>query len=340
MNRTSHRFVFLAGILTALLLGGCSNDDASGEFPGDAVPVRFEINSNQAFTRAPGDPALSVNRILIIPFKKTSEALPNDPVNFQPDYTSAKQLDVNRFPTVATMLSLSASSTYQMMVIGYNRNDYDFTNQGSPTRRFNIGSATAPTTLANIHLQPVNAPDVPEFYSCMGTGYMNYTPVGQFFTPGQINNITGTLKRLVSGFTLQMTNVTSDVQSVTLVAQQLITAVSAVDGRPLVNNAPGVEKIIDQQIPVAGTVRFNKFIEPNSGMGTTQFYLDVVYNTPIPNKRFTLKVGDLAGVSSANNITFAPNHWVQVTGDYTKIDFGFIITDSINLDDNVWDGLQ
>lgn len=342
MNRTSHRTVFLMGILTALLLGGCSNDDSSREFPGDTVPVRFEINSSQAFMRTPGNPALSVNRILILPFKKKDETLPNDAVNFEPDYLSAKQFDVNTFPTVATMLSLSSASTYQMQVIGYNRNDYDFADRLNLLQRFSIGSAVLPTTLANIHLQPVNTPDVPEFFSGTGKGYMNYTLVDSIFKPGQINNIKANLTRLVSGFTLQMTNVTADVQSITLVAQQLVSAISAVNGRPLVYPASGtgVEKIIDQQLPVAGSVTFNKFILPTSGALTMQFYLDVAYSTGLPTKRFTLKVADYPGVVSGNNFTFTPNHWEMVAGDYTKIDFGFVITDSINLDDNLWDGLQ
>lgn len=81
-------------------------------------------------SRAPGDAALSVNRILILPFRKTDEASSNDAANFIPEYSAARQLDVNSFPAVVTMLTLSAASTYQLLVIGYNRSDYDFTGGG------------------------------------------------------------------------------------------------------------------------------------------------------------------------------------------------------------------
>lgn len=77
-------------------------------------------------TRALGDATPSVNRVLILPFKKTNESLANDPVNFVPDYTSAKQIDLNAFPLNTAMLRMTTGSTYQLMVIGYNRNDYDF----------------------------------------------------------------------------------------------------------------------------------------------------------------------------------------------------------------------
>lgn len=67
------------------------------------------------------------------------------------------------------MLTLSAASTYQLLVIGYNRSDYDFASGGGATKRFNIGSTGNPATLANLYLQPVNPAVVPEFFSCFET---------------------------------------------------------------------------------------------------------------------------------------------------------------------------
>ena len=194
MRKTGYITILLTGFLATLLLGSCSTDDVA-ELPlEEGVPVRFEIKRDGIMSRAPGDAALSVNRILILPFRKTDEASSNDAANFIPEYSAARQLDVNSFPAVVTMLTLSAASTYQLLVIGYNRSDYDFTGGGGATKRFNIGSTDTPATLANLYLQPVNPTVVPEFFSCFGNGYRGATLVGPIFKPSQINYVTGTLK--------------------------------------------------------------------------------------------------------------------------------------------------
>ena len=215
MRKAGYITILLTGFLATLLLGSCSTDDVA-ELPlEEGVPVRFEIKRDGVMSRAPGDAALSVNRILILPFRKTDEALPNDAANFVPEYSAARQLDVNSFPAVVTMLNLSAASTYQLLVIGYNRSDYDFASGGGAMKRFNIGSTGNPATLANLYLQPVNPTVVPEFFSCFGNGYQGTTLVGPVFKPSQINYVTGTLKRLVSGLTLEVTNIPAYVNSMT-----------------------------------------------------------------------------------------------------------------------------
>ena len=118
MRKTGYITILLTGFLATLLLGSCSTDDVA-ELPlEEGVPVRFEIKRDGIMSRAPGDAALSVNRILILPFRKTDEASSNDAANFIPEYSAARQLDVNSFPSVVTMLTLSAASTYQLLVIG------------------------------------------------------------------------------------------------------------------------------------------------------------------------------------------------------------------------------
>ena len=325
MRKTGYITILLTGFLATLLLGSCSTDDVA-ELPlEEGVPVRFEIKRDGIMSRAPGDAALSVNRILILPFRKTDEASSNDAANFIPEYSAARQLDVNSFPAVVTMLTLSAASTYQLLVIGYNRSDYDFTGGGGATKRFNIGSTDTPATLANLYLQPVNPTVVPEFFSCFGNGYRGTTLVGPIFKPSQINYVTGTLKRLVSGFTLEVTNVPAYVNSMTLIAEQLVTATRATDGTALTwqTAGDGGTKTLATQAPVSGKVSFNQFL------------------LAIPDSRKTLvKLPDTPGVVSGNRIIFTPNHWVKVTGSYANINIGFTLAGDINLDDNAWDGLQ
>ncbi len=341
MRKTGYITILLTGFLATLLLGSCSTDDVA-ELPlEEGVPVRFEIKRDGIMSRAPGDAALSVNRILILPFRKTDEASSNDAANFIPEYSAARQLDVNSFPAVVTMLTLSAASTYQLLVIGYNRSDYDFTGGGGATKRFNIGSTDTPATLANLYLQPVNPTVVPEFFSCFGNGYRGTTLVGPIFKPSQINYVTGTLKRLVSGFTLEVTNVPAYVNSMTLIAEQLVTATRATDGTALTwqTAGDGGTKTLATQAPVSGKVSFNQFLLAIPDSRKTLFYLDVS-SYGLFTERYTVKLSDTPGVVSGNRIIFTPNHWVKVTGSYANINIGFTLAGNINLDDNAWDGLQ
>lgn len=340
MCKTNKKLYFLAGILAILLLNGCSAEDAPVIPEEETVQVRFEIN-DLPYTRAPGDAALSVNRILLLPFKKTSESATNDAVNFVPDFNAARQIDINSFPVVATMLKLSAASTYQVIAIGYNRNDFDYANQSNVNRRFSIGSTSSPATLANTYLQPTNVTVVPEFFSCTGAGYQkNGTLVGNYFKPGDINYIQGNLKRIVSGMTLTISNIPAFVTSISLVAENLVKATGAADGTPLSvqTSGDGGTRLLDTKTPVSNAVTFNRYMLATLDTYKSLYYLDVKYG--IFTDRYTLKVPDTANVASGNRIIFTPNHWVTITGDYSNINFGFQISGNVNLDDNNWDGLQ
>lgn len=339
MNKANHWLFFLVGILTMMLVGCSTDEDVKMPQENNNVTISIELDGGQAKTRALGDATLSVNRILVLPFKKTDEGATNDAANFVPDYSAAKQLDINSFPTVLTMLTLSASSTYQLMVLGYNRNDFDFNNQGSLSGKFSIGPSVS-ATLNNFYLQPMNMPDVPEFFSCIGQGYLGTTLVGNTFKPGQIDNIKGTLKRIVSGYSIEVSNVPAFVTSMNLVAEQLVTSTKALDGSPLAWQTAGSDTGRDfgAQPPLLGKVAFNKFLLPTLDSRKTLFYLDVLFYGV--KERYTVKVQDVVGASSGNRFIFSPNQWIIVKGDYSKINVGFQITDVINLDDNIWDGLQ
>lgn len=325
-----------------VVFGGCSSEDYRDLSPIESpIPVHLTITGINCHSRAPGDAAMSVNRILIIPFRKTNENLSNDPANFIPDYGSARQLNVGSFPTVATMLNLSPLSTYQLAIIGYNQNNYDFMNQNDALRKFSITSISTPATLANVCLQLTDATVVPEFFSCLGIGYMNSTMAGPAFKPSQINNVKGTLVRLVSGLSLQINNVPGYVKSMTLVAERLVTGIRASDAAPLTwqTAGDGNFKTLGTRTPVSGTVNFNLFMMPTTAARSTLLYLDVAYGNGF-TERYTVKVTDSTGVVSGNRIIFNSNHWVKITGDYSSVNLGFTLTNNINLDDNAWDGIQ
>ena len=328
--------------IVLVVFSGCSAEDNRDLFPTESsIPVHLTISGINCYSRAPGDAAMSVNRILIIPFRKANENLSNDPANFIPEYNSARQLNIGAFPAVATMLNLSPSSTYQLAIIGYGQSDYDFMNQNDTFRKFSITSTATPATLENVCLQPSNATVVPEFFSCLGIGYMNSTMVGPAFKPSQINNVKGTLVRLVSGLSLQINNVPGYVKSMALVAERLVTGIRVSDAAPLTwqTASDGSLKTLGTKAAVSETVNFNLFILPTTAARSTLLYLDVVYGNGF-TERYTVKVPDSAGVVSGNRITFDSNHWVKITGNYSSVNIGFTLAGNINLDDNAWDGIQ
>ena len=338
----------LMATLIVLLLSGCSQEEAIGVASEETIPVELNISynvlnntsHNEVLTRAPGDATLSVNRILVLPFQKTNEAAADDPANFIPVYSLAKQINVSSFPNVVTKLTLTPATTYRILIIGYNRNDYDFANQSSATRRFNLGSATSPTTLANFYLQLVSPTDIPEFFSCMAVGYMNGQSIGTSFKPEQINNIQGTLKRIVSGLTLNLTNIPTYITSVSLIAEQLVTATRATDGTPRTWQTAGDSglKTFPGQTPVAGKVTFNQYMLGTPDARKTLFYIRIAYGTFSQN--YPISIVDSPNVVSGNRIIFTPNHWVQIDGKYINSTLVFILTGTINLDDNAWDGIS
>lgn len=339
------RFIshLLLVMLLAFGLAACTKEEiADADAPQKGtVSVDVSVQYNGAVSRAPGDAALSVNRILILPFRKTDESLPDAPGNYVPEYSAARQLTISSFPTLATKLNLQAASTYQILVFGYNLNDYDFNNQSAASRRFDLSSTSTPATLANLYAKPTNpASGVPEFFSAACTGYMNGVAIGTAFRPSQVNQIQGTLKRIVSGFTLHITGIPAYVKSMSLSAEKLVTATRITDGNALLwqSVGDGGVRALGTKIPVSGTVDFNYYLLAIPDAQKTLFYLDVAYGQF--TERYTVQVVDNAGVVSAQRFIFTPNHWVSVTGTYASINLGFILTDNVNLDDGAWDGIQ
>ncbi len=341
MKREGCILSFFWSFLAVLIFGRCTADEIAVESPREKdseIPLSIQIGQPQ--TRVPGDTLFSVNRLLLLPFRQSNPGAGEAPSNYVPLYDKVKQVDASFFPVTTQTLALPSADRYQLLVIGYNRTDYDFTYPTNAFRRFSIGSTSSSPTLDNVYLQPVDPTDVPEFFVCIAEGYKNTTYIGPRFSPPQINHMTGTLKRIVGGFTLQISGIPSSVGSISLTAEQLVTAIRASDGTPLTWQTPGDsgKKLFGNQAPSSGRVTFNTYLLATPGDRKTLFYLDVA--TGASTERFTMKVTDTPEVASANRIIFSPNHWVNITGNYTDIKPGFFISGSINLDDNAWDGLQ
>lgn len=337
------RYILVLGLFLALF-SACSQmekeDAGRDEFTFIKVSVNGEIQS-----RASGDVGTaihSVNRILVIPFQKLNKNLSDNlATNFIPAWNFAHQWDVSSFPAQSLTLKLPKEFTYKVMVIGYNQNDYDFYNPGSASNRISIKNQPLPTTLANFQLAPKSPANVPELFLCYCTASQGSTLIGPVFTPtaNQDITLTGTLKRFVSGLGVYLTDIPGFVKSITLRAGRMVKAVQVNDTLPVSVQAPGdgESRIIQKSVPAAGALRFNVFLMPTLATYSTPLFLDIEYDSIVES--YPVKVPNSA-VSVSNNIILLPNGAVTITGSYTKINYGFEISRSINLDDNVWDGLQ
>lgn len=328
--------------LAGLFFCSCERDDATEQLPGTAqavqvVQVEVGFAETRAFANGQGH---RVNRILLLPFRKSAENLTDDNANFVPAYNLASQINVNQFPANSAKLHLQSGTTYKVMVIGYNQSDFDFTNQTNPTNRFDIGSVTTPTTLANFHLSLKSAVVVPEFFTCIAQAYLGAVPQGTAFRPEQGYTLQGTLVRLVSGLSITITQVPSFVQSITLRAENLVKSSLATTAAATQwqITGDGANRTLDKQTPVNGTVTISVFLLPTFATYKTGLYLDVAFGST--SGTYTVKSPDGAVVSS-NRFIFNPNQAINLTGDYTvAINYGFTISRDINLDDDKWDGIQ
>lgn len=334
------------GILSILVMGGLLSSCQKTEPGGNTVPqgmaaVEVNISADGLHTRSfANDNTHHVNRIVVIPFRKISESLPNDDQNYVPAYTLAVQKDITSFPSGSIVLHLPIQTTYKLLVVGYNQTDYNYNDRSNPANRFDIGSVASPTTLANFHLYPKSPTAVPEFFTCVCMAYSGASPVGTAFRPEQGYTLSGTLNRIVSGFSLSITNIPTFVKSVSLVAENLTKASKATDASIVLSQTigDGGNRMIDKKTPSSSwSITFNEYLLPTFSTYATGFFLDVEYGAY--TQRYTVKVPDSV-VSSGNKFILNPNHAINISGDYSSINIGFNLSFSINLDDNAWDGLQ
>jgi hypothetical protein len=279
----------------------------------------------------------NVDRILILPFKKTNEGLPNEGGNFVPDYGLAKQFNVDDFPGYMLMLDFLDATTYKVLVLAYGRSDYDFGNRGYAGNAFDLGALSSPESLDNIHLNLSSASVIPEIYVATCYAYNGNVLVGDYFKPSEITNLRGTMKRIVSGLSIAVTGIPSAVLSVELLADNLTKAVKLIGATPTVWQTSGdfSSRSLGIQVPDSGRVIFNKYLLPTFDSHKTKLFLNINYAGNV--EHYTVNVADVEGVSSSDSIIFLPNQVVSISGDYSS-NIGFTINNAINLDDNSWDG--
>ncbi|WP_297930612.1 hypothetical protein [uncultured Alistipes sp.] len=340
------RSLWLPGcLLASCLLASCREPDAADAAnAADGAltrPVEVALSTEASPTRAfANDGTHRVDRIVAIPFRKTSESLPDDDRNYVPAYTLAVQRDVASFPVTGLVLHLPVGSTYKVLVIGYNRADYDYNDRSNPANRFDLGSLSSTATLADFHLYPKSPTAVPEFFTCLCTAYDGSAAVGTAFRPERNYRLSGALGRLVSGFSVTITGIPPFVKALSLVAENLTRASKATDGSVVLwqTTGDGGNRLIARKTPSAArSVVFDCYLLPTFETRPTRFFLDVEHGAL--TQRFVVKVPD-SEVSADSRFILKPNRAINVSGGYAAIQLGFNLGFSVHLDDDAWDGLH
>lgn len=295
------------------------------------IPVLTKASSNI------GTATHSVDRVLVLPFQKQNVSLPNSQANnFVPVWSLSRQFNISTFPSSNLSFTLEGSKTYKVLVIGYNHADYDHNAPTANSNRINITSQPLPTTLANFQLYPKLPNEVPEFFICYAQ--VNGQAGNNVFIPTTGVNLQGKLGRIISGLGVRITNIPGYVKSVTLSADNMIKAIRLVDTTATVVQVAGdnESRNIRTLNVSSNSVDFGEFLLPSGTAKKVGFYLDIQLGSL--TQRYKMNIEDSA-VSTDGKLTLYPNHVIRITGNYNNINYGFVVTEVINLEDNVWDGI-
>lgn len=342
MKKRKNMLKALLLLAVGYVISSCDKNTNPHYEAGTTIPVEVGVDVKSLFTRSFSDNGFhNVNRILVLPFKKINEGGANDNSNFAPSYTLAVQKDVSLSTgnDAQVVLHLPVNTTHKVLVIGYNQADYNYNDRTNPANMFDIGSTALPTTLDNFHIYPKSPARVPEFFTAICKVYNVSTLIGDTFSSEQRYTVSGELQRLVSGLSISLAGIPSYVKSISLVAENLTKASKAVGGAIVLSQTTGDGgiRIIRKKTPdSSGNLTFDEYLLPTFDSHKTGFYLDVEYGTT--TERFEVKVNDSANAISGNKFILLPNSAINLTGNYSSINFGFELSLVINLDDDFWDG--
>lgn len=338
---TSIKWGYLLISLIGSTLLGCVQNEEITQSASKTIAIPIEINRLvKNIARSIDTQPYTVNRVLILPFKKIDETiLTNDDNNFNLDQTAIKQVELTGNPTYLTMLELTPGATYKIVAIGYNQNNYDINNPAL-VKTFDL-LYSEPNLLYSLYYYAMSAAAITDFFTATGMSYTHTTQTGYYFKPENINTLRINLTRSVSGLSVEIADIPEYVTSITLVAEKLVQSVSLSNFEALtIQNETADDKLktFSTQVPDAGYIHFDHYLLPTFGIHSTRFYLDIQLGSL--TERYLIKVNDVAGISSGNKISFYPNQVVKISGSYANINLGFTLNYSINLEDNTWDGIQ
>ncbi len=318
----SYRMV-AALILGTCLLWSCQSDPDWG----DPVGIDMRIGADNVInTRAfSNDDPLSVDRILVMPFTK-SDGLEENNANYMAAPELAVQLDVDNFPVEDLKIFLSPMSTCKLVVLGFNRQDYDHYNRDPQTDDIVIGYAGS--------LYDLNIED-------MMTGNLSpqnaelFYDMSEPFRPGSGTSVSATLVRMVGGLSVTLTNVPDGVE-----LRLYHTSAFASRWKPIDRTAADnyTQTGYYQMTTAGGVSSYSRFYFPTGGTPLTMEIeaVDTATREQIARVR--------VATSGGTEFNMVANQAINLSGDYRSVILGqelFVANPGdtgINLDDDVWDG--
>ncbi len=318
-------------ILGVCMLGSCQRvDPASGE----RVEIDMRIGADKAIhTRAfSNDDPLTVDRIVVLPFTKNNAAAEANS-NYRAAPELAVQIDVDQFPVTNLRLFLSPFSTCRLVVLGFNRQDYDFYNRNPSTDDIVIDWSG---TLADLNIE-----DRAAAKGTAQTAELFYD-LSDPFVPSGGTSVSALLERIVGGISITLTSVPAGVEmrlfhTTPLTTRWMVTAAAAAGNV----DTTGSYYVMTNQ--GGGVSYYQRYYFPTAGTPVTMDLQAV--DTSDPSAETPIARVQVA-TSEGNRFEVEANYATNLSGDYRSVILGqelFVANptdENIHIDDDNWDGVD
>ncbi len=323
-------------IATVLVLGVCMLWSCRRGDPawGDPVGIDMRIGADNVIgTRAfSNDDPLSVDRILVLPFTK-SNALAENNTNYRAAPELAVQMDVGQFPVTDLRLFLSPLSTCRLVVLGFNRLEYDFYNRDPSIDDIVIDWGGS---LADLNIEDRAA--------AKGTAHTTelFFDMSDPFIPGSGTSVSALLTRIVGGISVTLTYVPDGVEmrlyhTTPLTTRWMVTGEAAAGSVDTAGSYYSMDNI------GGGVNYYARYYFPAAGTPVTMELAAVDRSDPsAENQIARVQVA----TSSGNEFNVEANRAINLSGDYRSVILGqelFVANptdENIHIDDDNWDGVD
>ena len=240
------------------------------------------------------------------------------------------QIDVDRFPVTDFKLLLSPLSTCKLVVLGFNRRDYDLYDSDPLTDGLVIDyGGGLPELSVEDRAAERGTPQTAELFF----------DVSDPFRPGSGTTVSATLVRMVGGISVTLTSVPAGVEMRLYHTTPFVTRWRVVggtgDGYTLPNNYPMTNN-------GGGVSSYSRYYFPT---GTDPVTMDIeAIDSSAPPGETPRRVP--VATSAGREFNLEADQALNLSGDYRNVVLGqafFAITpsdDGIYIDDDKWDGID
>ncbi len=269
-----------------------------------------------------------------MPFVQTG---PDDtPASFTPVLSQIVQYDVPSFQ-YSVLLKLLRDETYKILVLGYNSADYDHNNPSGGSNKFEITAWMQPPTLQTITLSFFleQSPDI--YYSCeIFSGFAQVGENDSFVVTDDMIAVC-VLQRLQCGLSLEVTDIPSNVESITLKTSGRAWSVSPYYKEGMNGSVTGTGAAT---IPLAsrtisgGTATLDIYLIPYTDPA---FAIDLIY-TDSSTATYPVTATYPETGETLDIFPIVANQAYNLSGSYNDFKFVINVGPSLGLDDDQWDG--